>query len=131
MRSTIKTKAVEVSFLKKTKWTGTNTRMLTFPVSELVDRCMNAWLDVSDESFARATLPTKQLSDQFSALTESDAGQTAWDGFYEVLHDEFSRLLADELAALFIELNDPATITTVLWSDGENEFLDSGCEYRY
>ena len=26
-----KTKAVEVSFLKKTKWTGTATRMLTFP----------------------------------------------------------------------------------------------------
>ena len=131
MRSTTKTQAVEVSFLKKTKWTGTNTRMLTFPISELVDRCVNAWLDISDESFARATLPTKQLSDQFSKLTESDAGQTAWDGFYEAVRGEFSRLSADELAAYFIDLNDSATIETVLWSDGENEFLDSGCEYRY
>ena len=131
MRSTTKTQAVEVSFLKKTKWTGTNTRMLTFPISELVDRCVNAWLDISDESFARATLPTKQLSDQFSTLTESDAGQTVWDGFYEAVRGEFSRLSADELAAYFIDLNDSATIVTVLWSDGENEFLDSGCEYRY
>ena len=105
--------------------------MLTFPVNELLDRCMNAWLDISDESFARATLPTKQLSDQFSALTESDADQTAWDGFYEAVCGEFSRLSADELAACFIDLNDPATIETVLWSDGDHEFLDSGCEHRY
>lgn len=37
----------------------------------------------------------------------------------------------DELAAFFIDLNDPSTIEAVLWSDGEHEFLDSGCEYRY
>ena len=131
MRSATKTQAAEVSFLKKTKWAGASTRMLTFPVSELLDRCMNAWLDISDESFARATLPTKQLSDQFSTLTESDADQTAWDEFYEAVRGEFYRLSADELAACFIDLNDPATIETVLWSDGKNEFLDSGCEHRY
>jgi hypothetical protein len=45
--------------------------------------------------------------------------------------EEFSRLSADELAAFFIDLNDPSTIEAVLWSDGEHEFLDSGCECRY
>lgn len=129
--TTIETKAVEVSFLKKTKWAGTGTRMLAFPVRELSDRCVAAWLDITDVNFAAAMLPTKQLTDQFSTLIESDADQTAWDGFYEVLHDEFSYLSADELAALFVDLNDPATMGTVLWSDGEHEFLDSGCEYRY
>lgn len=129
--TTIETKAVEVSFLKKTKWAGTGTRMLAFPVRELPDRCMAAWLDITDVDFAASMLPTKQLADQFSTLIERDADQTAWNGFYEVLHDEFSHLSADELAALFIDLNDPATMETVLWSDGEHEFLDSGCEYRY
>jgi len=37
----------------------------------------------------------------------------------------------DELAALFIDLNDPSTVESVLWSDGEYEFVDSDCEYRY
>lgn len=129
--TTIETKAVEVSFLKKTKWAGTGTRMLAFPVRELSDRCMAAWLDITDVDFSASMLPTKQLADQFSTLIERDADQTAWNGFYEVLHDEFSHLSADELAALFIDLNDPATMETVLWSDGEHEFLDSGCEYRY
>ena len=44
-----KTKAVEVSFLKNQKWTGTATRMLTFPVGELADRCLNAWLDITGQ----------------------------------------------------------------------------------
>lgn len=126
-----KTKAVEVSFLKKTKWTGTTTRTLTFPVSELADRCLNAWLDITDESFSHATLPSTQLAERFSALMESDADQAAWDEFYKTVGEEFSRLSVDELAAFFIELNDPSTIVSVLWSDGEHEFLDSGCEYRY
>lgn len=38
--TTIETKAVEVSFLKKTKWAGTGTRMLALPVRELSDRCV-------------------------------------------------------------------------------------------
>lgn len=126
-----KTKAVEVSFLKKTKWTGTATRMLTFPVGELADRCLNAWLDITDESFSHAILPSTQLAERFSALMESDADQAAWDEFYKAVGEEFSRLSVDELAAFFIELNDPSTIVSVLWGDGEHEFLDSGCEYRY
>lgn len=126
-----KTKAVEVSFLKKTKWAGTGTRMLAFPVSELAGRCMDSWLDIADEDFSRSALPTTQLSDQFLALTESQADQAAWDGFYEAVREEFSHLSVDELAALFIDLNDPETIVSVLWSDGEHEFLDSDCEYRY
>lgn len=126
-----KTKAVEVSFLKKTKWTGTTTRMLTFPVGELADRCLNAWLDITDESFSRAILPSTQLAERFSKLMKSDADQASWDEFYKAVGEEFSRLSVDELAAFFIELNDPSTIASVLWSDGEHEFLDSGCEYRY
>lgn len=126
-----KTKAVEVSFLKKTKWTGTATRMLTFPVVELDDRCLNAWLDITDEGFSHAILPSAQLAERFSTLMESDADQAAWDEFYKAVGEEFSRLSVDELAAFFIELNDPSTIVSVLWSDGEHEFLDSGCEYRY
>lgn len=126
-----KTKAVEVSFLKKTKWTGTATRMLTFPVVELADRCLNAWLDITDEGFSHAILPSAQLAERFSALMESDADQAVWDEFYKAVGEEFSRLSVDELAAFFIELNDPSTIVSVLWSDGEHEFLDSGCEYRY
>lgn len=126
-----KTKAVEVSFLKKTKWTGTATRMLTFPVVELADRCLNAWLDITDESFSHAILPSAQLAERFSTLMESDADQAAWDEFYKAVGEEFSRLSVDELAAFFIDLNDPSTIEAVLWSDGEYEFLDSGCEYRY
>jgi hypothetical protein len=126
-----KTKAVEVSFLKKTKWTGTATRMLTFPVGELADRCLNAWLDITDEGFSHAILPSTQLAERFSTLMESDADQAAWDEFYKAVGEEFSRLSADELAAFFIDLNDPSTIEAVLWSDGEHEFLDSGCECRY
>lgn len=126
-----KTNAVEVSFLKKTKWTGTTTRMLTFPVGELADRCLNTWLDITDESFSHATLPSTQLAERFSTLVESDADQAAWDEFYKAVGEEFSRLSADELAAFFIDLNDPSTIVSVLWSDGEHEFVDSGCEYRY
>lgn len=126
-----KTKAVEVSFLKKTKWTGTATRMLTFPVGELADRCLNAWLDITDESFSHAILPSTQLAERFSMLMESDADQAAWDEFYKAVGEEFSRLSVDELAAFFIDLNDPSTIESVLWSDGEHEFVDSGCEYRY
>lgn len=126
-----KTKAVEVSFLKKTKWTGTATRMLTFPVGELADRCLNAWLDITDEGFSHAIPPSTQLAERFSTLMESDADQAAWDEFYKTVGEEFSRLSVDELAAFFIDLNDPSTIVSVLWSDGEHEFLDSGCEYRY
>lgn len=126
-----KTNAVEVSFLKKTKWTGTTTRTLTFPVGELADRCLNAWLDITDESFSHATLPSTQLAERFSTLMESDADQAAWDEFYKAVGEEFSRLSVDELAAYFIELNDPSTIVSVLWSDGEHEFVDSGCECRY
>ena len=126
-----KTKAVEVSFLKKTKWTGTATRMLTFPVGELADRCLDAWLDITDEGFSHAILPSAQLAERFSTLMESDADQAAWDEFYKTVGEEFSRLSVDELAAFFIDLNDPSTIVSVLWSDGEHEFLDSGCEYRY
>ena len=126
-----KTKAVEVSFLKNQKWTGTATRMLTFPVGELADRCLNAWLDITDEGFSHAILPSAQLAEQFSTLMESDANQAAWDEFYKAVGEEFSRLSADELAAFFIDLNDPSTIEAVLWSDGEHEFLDSGCECRY
>ena len=73
-----KTNAVEVSFLKKTKWTGTTTRTLTFPVGELADRCLNAWLDITDESFSHATLPSTQLTERFSTLMKSDADQAAW-----------------------------------------------------
>lgn len=126
-----KTNAVEVSFLKKTKWTGTSTRTLTFPVGELADRCLNAWLDITDESFSHTTLPSTQLAERFSTLMESDADQAAWDEFYKAVGEEFSRLSVDELAAYFIELNDPSTIVSVLWSDGEHEFVDSGCECRY
>lgn len=126
-----KTKAVEVSFLKKTKWTGTATRMLTFPVVELADRCLNAWLDITDEGFSHAILPSAQLAERFSTLMESDADQAVWDEFYKAVGEEFSRLSVDELAAFFIDLNDPSTIVSVLWSDGEHEFVDSGCEYRY
>ena len=70
-----KTKAVEVSFLKNQKWTGTATRMLTFPVGELADRCLNAWLDITDEGFSHAILPSTQLAERFSTLMESDADQ--------------------------------------------------------
>ena len=118
-----KTKAVEVSFLKKTKWTGTATRMLTFPVVELADRCLNAWLDITDEGFSHAILPSAQLAERFSTLMESDADQAVWDEFYKAVGEEFSRLSVDELAAFFIDLNDPSTIEAVLWSDGEHEFF--------
>ena len=37
----------------------------------------------------------------------------------------------DGLAALFRDLNDPSTIVSVLWSNGEYDFVDSDCEYRY
>lgn len=96
-----KTKAVEVSFLKKTKWTGTATRMLTFPVVELADRCLNAWLDITDEGFSHAILPSAQLAERFSTLMESDADQAVWDEFYKAVGEEFSRLSVDELAAFF------------------------------
>lgn len=97
-----KTNAVEVSFLKKTKWTGTTTRTLTFPVGELADRCLNAWLDITDESFSHATLPSTQLTERFSTLMKSDADQAAWDEFYKAVGEEFSRLSVDELAAFFM-----------------------------
>lgn len=97
--------------------------MLTFPVGELADRCLNAWLDITDEGFSHAILPSTQLAERFSTLMESDADQTAWDEFYKAVGEEFSRLSADELAAFFIDLNDPSTIEAVLWSDGEHEFL--------
>lgn len=61
----------------------------------------------------------------------NQADQAVWDEFYKAVGEEFSRLSVDELAAFFIDLNDPSTIEAVLWSDGEHEFLDSGCEYRY
>lgn len=105
--------------------------MLTFPVGELADRRLNAWLDITDEGFSHAILPSTQLAERFSTLMESDADQAAWDEFYKAVGEEFSRLSADELAAFFIDLNDPSTIEAVLWSDGEHEFLDSGCECRY
>lgn len=126
-----KTKAVEVSFLKKTKWTGTTTRTLTFPVNELADRCLNAWLDITDESLSHSTLPSTQLAERFSTLMESGADQAAWDEFHKAVNEEFSRLSTDELAAYFIDLNDPSTIESVLWSDGEHEFLNSGRKNRY
>lgn len=57
-----KTKAVEVSFLKKTKWTGTATRMLTFPVGELADRCLNAWLDITVDILPRMNAGDSRIS---------------------------------------------------------------------
>lgn len=47
--------------------------MLTFPVGELADRCLNAWLDITDEGFSHAILPSTQLAERFSTLMESDA----------------------------------------------------------
>lgn len=126
-----KTKAVTVSFLKKTKWTGTDTRMLTFPVGELVDRCMDSWFNIADKDSACYSLPSERLMKRFLELDESDAGLDVWDGFYDEVREELSTMSVDGLAALFRDLNDPSTIVSVLWSDGEYEFVDSDCEYRY
>jgi hypothetical protein len=126
-----KTKAVEVSFLKKTKWAGTDSRMLTFPVRELADHCMDSWFNITDEKSACYALPSERLMKRFRELAESDASQDAWDGFYDEVRKELSAMSVDGLAALFRNLNDPSTIVSVLWSDGEYDFVDSDCEYRY
>lgn len=127
----LKTKAVTVSFLKKTKWAGTDTRMLTFPAGELSDRCMDSWFSITDEKTACYSLPSDRLMKRFRELAESDASQDVWDGFYDEVREELSTMSVDGLAALFRDLNDPSTIVSVLWSDGEYEFVDSDCEYRY
>lgn len=124
-------KAVEVSFLKRTKWPKSNSRMLTFPVDELVDRCMDSWSNITDEKSSAYALPSEQLMKRFCELDESDASQDAWDRFLRRVRRELSSMSVDELAALFIDLNDPSTVESVLWSDGEYEFVDSDCEYRY
>lgn len=77
------TKAVEVSFLKRTKWPKSNSRMLTFPVDELVDRCMDSWSNITDEKSSAYALPSEQLMKRFCELDESDASQDAWDRFYD------------------------------------------------
>lgn len=124
-------KAKTVTFIRKCRWPENDSYRLTVPVGELAGRCMDSWLGISDERSACNSLPTGRLRARCANLVASDADQEAWDGFYEEVDETYRGMSADELAAEFVELNDPETIIRVLWSDGERDYVDSACEFEW
>ena len=124
--------AQEISFLKKTKWAKTDSRTLTIPVEKLADECLDSWFDIEDPTFAEATLPTTDLQNRFYDLSESDdATQNDWDALYAAIFETLKTMTPEELAALFIDLNDLNTVEHALWGKGDEWYLDYECTMEY
>ena len=124
--------AQAISFIKRTAWKGTGSKILTIPVKKLADECLTAWFDIDDPSFAQATLPSTILQTRYHDLSESDdATQDDWDTFHDGVLETLNGMTVEELAALFIDLNDPATIIHALWCRGDEWYLDYECTVAY
>lgn len=124
--------AQEISFLKRTAWKGMGSKILTIPVEKLADACLTAWFSIDDPSFAEATLPSTVLQTRFHDLSESDdATQDDWNMLHDGILETLNGMTVEELAALFIDLNDPATIISVLWSRGDERYWDFECTMEY
>lgn len=124
--------AREISFLKKTKWAKTDSRTLTIPVEKLADECLDSWFDIEDPTFAEATLPATDLQNRFHDLSESDdATQNDWDTLHDDILETLRTMTPEELAALFIDLNDPNTVEHALWCKDDERHLDYECTMEY
>lgn len=120
--------AESVSILRSKPWkAGARSRMLTIPVEQLTDRCVDAWKRIDDPQYALQMLPTEELQQRFPFLR----GTAEREAFYADLRKAIDEQNMEERAALFMWLSDPSTIQTVLWNRDGKRYFDFDCQYSY
>ena len=97
-------------------WPGSDSRTLTFPLSELRRRVVARQLDLLGETEGGEHLiPSELLYDEYVRLRDGDeTTQADWDSWDERLHEYARTLDTERLMDWLIRLSDPATIAE--WS---------------